>query len=69
MRPFVVGETLRRIVSKAAAARIGPQLREALEPVQLGVGTRNGCEIIAQSARCWFLQQDEDFVEAKEKVS
>ena len=42
LRPIAVGETLRRVVSKAAAARLGPQLREALEPVQLGVGRRTG---------------------------
>ena len=60
LRPIAVGETLRRIVSKAAAAKIGPELRETLEPVQLVVGTKSGAEMIAHTVQNWCAKTSGD---------
>ena len=51
-----MGETLRRLVSKAAAARLGNQFQASLEPIQLGVGSKGGCETIAHSVQAWFAK-------------
>ena len=63
-RPVAVGETLRRLTSKVAAKAIAPQLRTHLEPVQLGVGSKNGCEAIVHTARQWLNRNSQ----ASEKV-
>ena len=42
LRPIAVGETIRRLTAKAAMAAQGESIREALEPVQVGVGTPGG---------------------------
>ena len=54
LRPIAVGEVLRRLVGKAAATEAAPDLRAFLEPVQLGVGSKFGCERVVHVARQWL---------------
>ena len=42
IRPIAVGETLRRLVSKCAAAKVVPRLVDYFQPHQLGVGMKDG---------------------------
>ena len=55
-RPVAVGETLRRLTSKALASMHSDEARIFLEPVQVGVGTKSGCEAIVHSVRQWMVR-------------
>lgn len=54
LRPVAVGETWRRVVSKALAAEAVEDLRNHLEPLQVGVGSKAGCEAIVHTVRQWL---------------
>ena len=70
LRPIAVGETFRRLVAKCLAFKLSPQASTFLEPHQLGVKTRGGCEAIIHAAQAilsdpslhenekWVLQVD-----------
>ena len=51
LRPIAVGETFRRLVAKCLAFKLSPQASSFLEPHQLGVKTRGGCEAIIHGAQ------------------
>ena len=52
VRPIAVGETLRRIVSKALMAHpLAKRAALGLEPLQLGLGTRGACELVAHGTQ------------------
>ena len=53
-RPIAAGDTWRRITAKVLAKSHVDEFREYLEPVQLGVGTKMGCEAIVHICRQWF---------------
>jgi hypothetical protein len=55
-RPVAVGETLRRLTSKALASMHSDEARIFLEPVQVGVGTKSGCEAIVHTVRQWMVR-------------
>ena len=48
-----VGETLRRLCSKVCVELIGSSLRSLLEPIQVGVQTKFGCESGVQATQQW----------------
>lgn len=50
VRPIAVGETLRRPVSSLLMTRVASQSQQFLEPNQLGVRTKEGCEAIVHAA-------------------
>ena len=54
LRPIAVGDTLRRLTSKLALEDTASDLRAYLEPIQVGVGSRFGCERIVHTARQWL---------------
>ena len=56
LRPIAVGEVLRRLVSKCVLDTMGSEVRDRLEPIQVGVGTRGGCEATAHAARQWMAR-------------
>ena len=70
IRPIAVGEVLRRLVAKCLAFKLSPQAATFLEPHQLGVKTRGGCEAIIHATQAilsdsalppnskWVLQVD-----------
>jgi hypothetical protein len=70
IRPIAVGEVLRHLVAKCLAFANAPQAANLLNPHQLGVGTRGGCETIIHSVQAilsdaaipannkWVLQVD-----------
>ena len=70
LRPKAVGETFRRLVAKCLAFKLSLQASSFLEPYQLGVKTRGGCEAIIHGAHAilsdsslhsndkWLLQDD-----------
>jgi hypothetical protein len=56
-RPIAVGEVLRRLVAKMLAQ--DPKVKERAEEIlkevgQLGVGIKNGAEIVVQAMRTWL---------------
>ena len=53
-RPVAVGDTWRRLVAKALCRRYARELKKYSEPVQLGVGTKAGCEAIVHTTRQWL---------------
>ena len=50
LHPVAVGETLRRLCSKVAIELMGSSI---LEPVQVGVQTKFGCEAVVHTTRQW----------------
>ena len=71
LRPIAVGEVLRRLVGKCSADNVKNDMREILEPWQVGVGTPGGCEAVVHAVRHWFLSfwQDTDRVLARIDLS
>lgn len=58
VRPIAVGTTLRRLASKIAVRHIISKLQRKFEPIQLGFGTRGGCEAAVHALRT-FLSNDD----------
>ena len=51
LRPVAVGESLRRLCSKVAVELMGSSVRSILEPIQVGVQMKAGCEAIIHTTR------------------
>lgn len=51
IRPIAVGCTFRRIASKVCCRHIYPKLTDILQPIQLGFGSKGGCEAAVHSLR------------------
>ena len=64
IRPIVVADIFRRLVGKCFAFTMSPQAATFLNPSQLGVGTRGGCEIILHAAQAIL---DDSNISAKSK--
>lgn len=64
VRPIAIGEVLRRICSKFCTRSSRLLQKEYFEPLQLGVGTRGGCESIVHSVNSLIKSrgQDQDIV-------
>ncbi len=56
IRPIAVGSTLRRIASKVACKNVQEQLSSYFNPVQLGYGTKGGCEAATHAARTYITE-------------
>ena len=71
LRPVAVGETLRRLCSKVCVDVMGSSIRSILEPVQVGVQTKFGCEAIVHVTRQWShtFRDDPDRVLALDDLS
>ena len=54
LRPIAIGETWRRLVGKVLAQTIIEDVREYLEPLQVGVGTQGGAEAVVHVVRQWL---------------
>ncbi len=59
-RPVAVGETWRRLTAKILASSVNDDLRDHLEPLQLGVGTKLACEAIVHVVRQWCARWADD---------
>jgi hypothetical protein len=46
IRPIVVGEVIRRLISKLCVSAVYYKATEYLQPLQLGVGVKGGCEAV-----------------------
>ena len=64
LRPIAVGDTLRRLTSKLALEEVSNDIRCYLEPIQVGVGSKHGCERIVHVVRQWLARKSPD----KERV-
>ena len=62
LRPIAVGDLLRRLVSKCAAAEVADKAAALFAPLQLGVGIRGGCEAIIHAARQAVNKAGDKFV-------
>ena len=60
LRPFAVGETWRRLVAKTLAATTSEESRKYFQPLQLGVGSKCGCEAIVHVVRQWLGRNNGD---------
>lgn len=56
LRPVAVGDTWRRLTAKCLMSVYGNDLREFLEPIQVGVGTKGGCEATVHTVRQWLCR-------------
>ncbi len=55
-----MGEAWRRLTAKILAGNVSEKLKEHLEPLQLGVGTRMACEAIVHVVRQWLARHESD---------
>ena len=58
IRPIAVGEVFRRLVAKCLAFKLSPQAQTFLEPHQLGVKTRGGCEATIHATQSILSDQN-----------
>ncbi|XP_063629995.1 uncharacterized protein LOC134801393 [Cydia splendana] len=58
VRPIAVGSTFRRLASKISVRHIISKLQHRFEPVQLGCGTKGGCEAAVHALRI-YLSNDQ----------
>jgi len=65
LRPIVIGFALRRLVSKCANSFGTGQLHQYFGALQLGVGTKSGCEAAIHSARRYIQHMPTNCVLAK----
>ena len=59
IRPIASGSVFRRLAGKIVSRRVQAQLGEVLRPVQLGYGTKGGCEIAVHATRA-LLETDDN---------
>ncbi len=57
IRPIAVGSTLRRIASKIACKSVQDEVSSYFNPIQLGYGTKGGCEAATHAARTYITNQ------------
>ena len=62
LRPIAIGSVFRRIAAKVAAAKVSARVGAELRPIQLGVGTRNGCEAAVHAVRA-HINNASDFTD------
>ena len=60
VRPIAIGNTLRRIVAKAVNYLMFDSFGGKLRPVQLGCGTKAGCEAAVHASRSFLANASED---------
>lgn len=56
VRPIAAGDTLRRLSAKIACRRVQKDMGEKFRPLQLGFGTKSGCEAIVPATR-FFVEK------------
>ena len=54
IRPIAIGNSLRRLATKVLLSPLMAELRERLQPTQLGVGTPAGCEAALRATRAYI---------------
>lgn len=57
-RPIAIGDSLLRLLLRTLNAKYAPILQTSLEPLQVAVGTRGGCEVMAALAQDSFNHRD-----------
>ena len=62
VRPIGIGETCRRIISKAILSILGQDVIEAAGPIQLCTGLDGGCEAAVHSLRQLFADANTEAV-------
>jgi hypothetical protein len=58
LRPIATGEVVRRLTSKVLARKVLLDMRELLEPSQIGVGLPGACELAALKVEALMRDQD-----------
>ena len=59
VRPIAVGNTFRRLATKAGLKSVSKRLGQHLRPIQLGFGTPGGCEAAVHATRQYINAADE----------
>ena len=62
VRPIGVGETVRRIISKAILSIIGPDIQEAAGAFRLCAGHEAGCKAAVHAMRKIFLEDETEAI-------
>ncbi|XP_072937198.1 uncharacterized protein [Epargyreus clarus] len=57
IRPIAVGCTFRRLASKVCCKHIGSTITEKCSPIQLGFGSKGGCEAAVHATRTFLLNK------------
>ena len=65
IRPIAVGYTWRRLAAKCANMYAVTKLSDVLQPIQLGVGVKGGCEAAVHTSRRLITDMPSDWVVAK----
>ena len=65
IRPIAVGSTYRRLATKVGLKSLSDELGQELRPIQLGYGTRGGCEAAFHASRQFACHLSEDSVMVK----
>ena len=58
IRPIAVGNTIRRVAGKVISTNMQQDLGNYLRPVQLGYGTKAGCEAAIHSVRQYMQEEN-----------
>ena len=61
LRPVAAGSLLRRVTGKAIARKLTDKAASMFRPLQVGVGTRSGCEAVIHSMR-QLVEEDPDLM-------
>ena len=61
LRPVAAGSLLRRVTGKAIARKLTDKAASMFRPLQVGVGTRSGCEAVIHSVR-QLVEEDPDLM-------
>ena len=61
LRLVAVGESLRRLCSKVAVELMGSSVKSILEPIQVGVQTKAGCEAVIHWTKSFCDDPDRVF--------
>jgi hypothetical protein len=61
IRPIAIGETLYRLTAAHLINELKDNIAEVLQPVQLGVGVKGGCEIVIHNIRKLLLDPRKKF--------
>ena len=60
IRPIAVGSVFRRLAARIGAKHLTNNLKAELRPVQLGVGTPQGCEAAVHAVREYVMERSAD---------
>ncbi|KAL0860637.1 hypothetical protein ABMA27_009987 [Loxostege sticticalis] len=62
VRPIAIGSTFRRLASKICCRHILPSLESKFQPIQLGFGSKGGCEAAVHACRTYLQNSNNKII-------